>query len=151
MPKLLLFLKNKIVRRTILVPRTIFLFRLDTINKQVSVDSTIVNVDATGFNPVDFNHLLFSVSQNGMPVYNASFRMYFCKITENGQYILKLIPCYRKSDNAVGMYDEAKGIFYTNQGSGTFIKGPNVYYYITSNTEVVENQNHTLTAIWEEN
>lgn len=36
------------------------------------------------------------------------------------------VPCYRKSDGVIGMYDLVTGTFYTNAGSGTFTKGNDV-------------------------
>ena len=36
------------------------------------------------------------------------------------------IPCYRNSDGEIGLYDSINDIFYTNQGTGTFTKGPDV-------------------------
>lgn len=39
---------------------------------------------------------------------------------------IDLVPCYRKSDNEIGMYDIVNGVFYTNQGTGTFTKGNDV-------------------------
>lgn len=36
---------------------------------------------------------------------------------------LNLIPCVRKSDNVVGMYDAVSETFYTNAGSGAFVAG----------------------------
>lgn len=45
------------------------------------------------------------------------------------QLVLNLIPCYRKSDNVIGMYDTVNDTFYTNAGTGTFIKGPNTIQY----------------------
>ena len=55
-----------------------------------------------------------------------SFKLYYFYIYEND--ILKniMIPCYRKSDNVIGMYDIENNQFYTNKGSGIFIKGPNI-------------------------
>lgn len=38
--------------------------------------------------------------------------------------ILNLIPCKRKSDNKPGMYDIVNNKFYTNQGTGEFLTGP---------------------------
>lgn len=35
-------------------------------------------------------------------------------------------PCYRKADNVPGWYDTSAGIFYTNQGNGTFVVGPDI-------------------------
>ena len=42
------------------------------------------------------------------------------------------IPCYRKSDSEIGMYDVVEGVFYTNQYTGTFLKGNDIkpYYNI---------------------
>jgi len=53
-------------------------------------------------------------------------RMYYWKMTENGVVMRHMIPCYRKSDNVIGMYDLIGRRFYTNAGSGTFTKGGNV-------------------------
>jgi hypothetical protein len=44
----------------------------------------------------------------------------------NAQTLFFLIPCRRKSDNALGFYDSKNNIFYTNQGTGTLIAGPDV-------------------------
>lgn len=35
-------------------------------------------------------------------------------------------PCYRKADNVAGWYDTAAGVFYTNEGTGSFAVGPDV-------------------------
>lgn len=42
------------------------------------------------------------------------------------QLIAKFIPCYRKSDNVIGFYDSVNSVFYINQGTGAFGKGPDV-------------------------
>ena len=36
------------------------------------------------------------------------------------------LPCYRRLDNVIGLYDTVTGSFFTNAGSGTFTKGANV-------------------------
>jgi hypothetical protein len=43
-----------------------------------------------------------------------------------GNETLHLIPCFRKSDDEVGMYDLVSGKFYTNAGTGEFIVGPDI-------------------------
>lgn len=40
--------------------------------------------------------------------------------------IRNFVPCYRKSDNAIGLYDTVEGKFYTNTGTGSFTKGADV-------------------------
>lgn len=46
----------------------------------------------------------------------------------NGTKIRDMYPCYKKSNNTIGMLDIANSSnnFYTNQGTGTFSKGPNI-------------------------
>ena len=53
-------------------------------------------------------------------------KMYDCKIFDNDVLIRHFIPCYRKSDNVIGLYDTIEDKFYINQGTGTFGKGADV-------------------------
>ena len=53
----------------------------------------------------------------------SNIRLYDCKIYDNGVLIRDFIPCYRNSDNEVGLYDTVTKTFYTNQGTGSFIYG----------------------------
>ena len=39
---------------------------------------------------------------------------------------LALYACYRKSDGVIGMYDIENDVFYTNDGTGDFVKGQDV-------------------------
>ena len=57
-------------------------------------------------------------------------RIYNFDIKRNNEYIFNLIPCYRKSDNVIGMYDLVSGVFYTNQGTGGFTKGKDVGVFL---------------------
>ena len=47
-------------------------------------------------------------------------------ITNGNTIKLDLIPCYKKSNNEIGFYDIINDTFYTNQGTGTFLKGNDV-------------------------
>lgn len=70
---------------------------------------------------------LFAVNTGGaVDSRKASAKMYFCQIWDNGTLVRNFIPCYRKSDNVIGVFDAKNGIFYTNGGTGTFGKGANV-------------------------
>lgn len=54
-------------------------------------------------------------------------RIWYCRITDiNDTPIRDLVPCYRKSDNEVGMYDLISDTFFTNQGTGQFTYGSEV-------------------------
>lgn len=52
--------------------------------------------------------------------------LYSFSIEENDDVKLNLIPCYRKSDGVIGMYDTVSKTFLTNSGSGSFTKGNDV-------------------------
>lgn len=52
--------------------------------------------------------------------------LYTAKFYINGELVRDFIPCYRKSDNEVGLYDIVENKFYTNQGSGVFLKGADI-------------------------
>ena len=49
-----------------------------------------------------------------------------CIVLENDIEIMHLIPCYRTEDEEVGMYDLITETFFTNVGTGKFLKGPDV-------------------------
>lgn len=70
---------------------------------------------------------LFLLAQN----YNGSARMAevtqlksFSYYDKTNTLICDLVPCYRKSDGVVGMYDLVRKIFLTNVGTGSFLRGP---------------------------
>lgn len=51
---------------------------------------------------------------------------YFRMLDANGIEIRNFIPCYRKEDGVIGLYDTVTEQFFTNAGTGTFIKGADV-------------------------
>lgn len=50
---------------------------------------------------------------------------YYKHVKLNGE-VYEFIPCYRKADAEIGLYDIANSVFYTNDGTGTFSKGADV-------------------------
>lgn len=66
------------------------------------------------------NTYLFARLNNGNFDLFSSIKLYGCKIYEDEILVRDLIPCYRKADNEIGMYDMVEGIFYTNSGTGEF-------------------------------
>lgn len=56
---------------------------------------------------------------------NAKMRLYYCKIY-SPSIVRDFVPCYRKSDSVIGLYDLANDTFYTNAGTGNFIKGNDI-------------------------
>lgn len=53
-------------------------------------------------------------------------KLFNCKIYDNETLVRDFIPCYRKFDNEVGLYDLVTKEFYTNQGEGSFTYGGEV-------------------------
>ena len=50
--------------------------------------------------------------------------LYSLKMYDDNVLIGNFIPCYRKSDNVIGLYDMVTNTFHTNSGSGNFTIGP---------------------------
>lgn len=95
------------------------------------------------------NSTTYNFSTNICPVYifarycpnsmnYSTIRVYRAKIYEGTTLKMDFIPCYRKSDNIIGLYDLANGTFYTNAGSGTFIKGKDTKDSFKVSTAIAE-------------
>lgn len=117
------------------------IFKIEDLNISRDVSSISYN---TGSN----NYVYLFYGEAGT---NESTIKYY-KHFRNGVAVVNLIPCYRKADDVIGMYDVANGVFYTNAGSGTFLKGaditPSAGYrtLITDGTNVYSISNGALTA-----
>lgn len=95
------------------------------------------------------NSTTYNFSTNTCPVYifarycpnsmnYSTIRVYRAKIYEGTTLKMDFIPCYRKSDNVIGLYDLVNGTFYTNAGSGTFIKGNDIKDSFKISTAIAE-------------
>lgn len=68
---------------------------------------------------------LYLLGQNYKGNYRGSGlkQISYFKYWDNNENLLRdMIPCYRKSDNVIGMYDKVSNTFFTNAGTGTFYK-----------------------------
>lgn len=54
-------------------------------------------------------------------------RLYQFQIYDDDKLVRNFIPCYRKSDNTIGLYDVVNNRFYTNAGKGMFLKGNDMF------------------------
>ena len=69
------------------------------------------------------NYYLFGFKETDSLVSSpGSFKLYSCKMYNNSTLVRDFIPCYRKSDSVIWLYDRVWKQFYTNAGSGTFTK-----------------------------
>lgn len=94
-------------------------FVLDTVSNIGRVDQTSQVLDTSGIKEVEYNFVLFAQNSHGVVKNNASFRMNYCKITENDSLILNLIP-YIDDEGIPCMYDSISKRFFYNNGTGTF-------------------------------
>lgn len=70
---------------------------------------------------------IFAGIRNNGDIYSFSkVRMYAYSIYNENETKINLIPCYRKSDGEIGLYDTINKKFYTNLGTGEFLKGADV-------------------------
>lgn len=82
-----------------------------------------------------YNALLFARgTESGGIEEKCSAKLYYAKLWDNGVLVRDYIPCYRKNDNVIGLYDLVNGVFYTNAGTGTFLKGADVSTQIGGTT-----------------
>jgi hypothetical protein len=84
--------------------------------------TTIASTPSKNVDDVDYK--LFNISADASGQYGCACRLYGLTIYHYDNKVHELIPCYRKSDGVIGLYDAAGGKFYTNEGTGSFTKGP---------------------------
>ena len=67
-----------------------------------------------------------SENSNSINNYGQKYRIHSFEITEGSDLVRRFIPCYRKSDNVIGMFEIYTQTFFENIGTGTFEKGADV-------------------------
>lgn len=91
--------------------------------KENGIDYTF---DGSSSFTLDITTLLFARNHTTGAVYRnpIASKIYSCKIYDNGTLVRDYIPCYRKSDRVIGLYDTVNDVFYVNAGTGEFKRGP---------------------------
>lgn len=75
-------------------------------------------------NPTKSLYLFTWASNPGYYNYKQQARLYnYLKIYNGEELVRNFIPCYRKSDGEVGIYDTVTKQFFVNQGTGEFTYG----------------------------
>lgn len=114
----------------------------DTINKRFDVTATwtaagltvtdgetTVTEEYATRGCVGYPICVFGLKKAANTQYTNTFngRIYYAKAYADGELIVDMVPCYRKSDNVIGMYNKATGSFITASGSAAvFTAGPDV-------------------------
>ena len=70
------------------------------------------------------NMYIFAYNENGSITWKPSMKLYSFKVySATSTLVRDFVPCYRKSDSVIWLYDLVNDQFYTNAWSGTFTKG----------------------------
>lgn len=77
-------------------------------------------------NKINTSIFLFGVNNSGSVYDEFQGKIYQCKIYDNNRIVKHFIPCYRKSDEKIGMYDLIERAFYPSLGTSSLIKGNEV-------------------------
>ena len=79
------------------------------------------------FNSNDFdtglNYYLFGRDTDNGVASMIQIKIYSFKMYYENELVRDFIPCYRNSDNEIGLYDLVNNVFYTNKGTGAFTYG----------------------------
>ena len=107
----------------------------DTNRHLITIDKTTATVDGTSYSIqyVNFTYTKwvwvfgYHNTRTSWVGYRSSNKLYKLDIyDENWTQINDLVPCYRKLDTEIWMYDLINDVFYTNQWTWTFAKWPDV-------------------------
>lgn len=64
-----------------------------------------------------------SISEHNIAAWS---QFYSVKVYKNGTLVADFFPVYRIADGVIGFYDAVRNQFYTNSGSGSFVKGGDI-------------------------
>ena len=114
--------------------------------------ATINNVNYTfgDTTSIDGSYTFYIGSFNNVgSVYSKGFsgKIYYSKLYNNNILVFDGVPCYRKSDNEIGMYDLVSNTFFTNAGTGTFTAGAETAGAETAGAEIVPTPSKPI-PIW---
>ena len=95
-------------------------FSVTETSSSISVDRILANASQSIW--------IFGVHSSGSTsnLYSNNGRVFNCKIWQGNTLVRDFQPCYRITDQVIGMYDRVSRQFFTNAGSGYFIKGPDI-------------------------
>ena len=97
-------------------------------NIQIQLGNLGVIVDDVDYDysEYDFSQTMYIFKARGRANNGGKVRFRKFDLYENGTIVRKFVPCYRISDDEIGMYDLVTRTFFTNQGGGALTKGSDV-------------------------
>lgn len=90
---------------------------------------TINDIDYITSQSTNYQNTTLTIARcNGFDsdIYAMIGKIYSFKIYDNNSLVRDFIPCKQKVYNTIGMYDLVNDKFYINEGTGTFIAGPEI-------------------------
>ena len=124
---------NRIIQKEYtVIPGTRMKISFDPSQKQLFVNDEVIeyfNGDV-GDKKVDYPMYLLTTLYGDHEVslknYAISAKLYSTTIYDDDKLVRDFVPCYRKSDGVIGVYDRVENKFYTNSGTGSFQKGEDI-------------------------
>lgn len=98
-------------------------FTVDKDKNVTKFNGTIGVTAKSGVFQCTYPMFLFANNNAGTVAGFGSFKLYICKLFDNGNLIRDFVPCIDPA-GAVGLYDLVGGKFYGNAGTGVFLAGP---------------------------
>lgn len=134
--------------------------KIKTDKNKLYLDGTLIKTYTENTFTTESNLAIFGQRGSSATSRLSSAKLYNCKIYDGDKLIRNFVPCTNSSDVA-GLYDTVNDVFYTNNGTGSFTKGPRIFTdYIDFETQkVVRNvkknilstslPNFTFTSTWD--
>lgn len=100
-----------------------------TSNTWITINWATTSISGGSSYAETWSILLFAVrwfSMNPSRYKPAVFKCHWMKMHDGSSLVRDLVPCYRKSDSVIWMYDIVNSVFYTNAWTWTFSKWSDV-------------------------
>lgn len=69
-------------------------------------------------------------ASSGSVASRREYKLYSARCSRGHEVVREYIPCYRKADGVIGLYEKFTGAFLTNEGDGEFAKGADVEWEV---------------------
>ena len=109
-------------------------FIVDGKKQKLIIDEKLIEYSNVENSEIKINYPLYllttiygdQVNMESTKTYAVSAKLYSTTIYDDDKLVRDFVPCYRKSDGVIGLYDRVENKFYTNSGTGTFQKGQDI-------------------------
>lgn len=93
-------------------------------NKYLKINGTnVISNTSYESNYPSLEMYLFAINNNGTTENYSKIRLYSSSLYQESTLLRSWVPCMRRSDGAVGLYDTLNKVFYANSGTGSFTYG----------------------------